>query len=96
MKHSLPKRRDPYKMLEAAVASGWQTIDTVPLKGDGTFLVLTLSGLIRLARNRKAFRNPRKADSYGPKRMTVNSVETGNYLGAIAWKWPDDETDGKT
>lgn len=89
MKHSLPKRRDPYKMLEDALTTGWQAIDTVPLKTEGEFLVLTLSGLIRLSRNRKAFRNPRSADGYGPKRMTVSSVETGNYLAAIAWKWPD-------
>lgn len=75
-------------MLEEALESGWQDIDTVPLSGEGEFLALTVSGLVRLARNRKAFRNPRKADGYGPKRMTVISVETGNYLGAIAWKWP--------
>lgn len=76
-------------MLEMAQADGWHTVDTIPLNGDGEFLVLTLSGLIRLSRNTKHFRNARRADGYGPKRTTVISVETGNYLGAIAWKWPD-------
>lgn len=32
----------------------------------------------------------RKADGYAPERMTVVSVETGNYLGAMTWKWPDE------
>ncbi len=76
-------------MLEDALDQGWHPIDTVPLRAEGAFMVLTLSGLTRLARNRKAFRNPRPADGYGPRRMTVSSVETGNYLAAIAWKWPD-------
>lgn len=89
MKHSTPKRRDPFEMLSQALQAGWQTLDTVPLKGEGEFLVLTVSGLVRLARNGKEFRNPRKADAYGPERMTVNSVKTGNYLGAIAWRWPE-------
>lgn len=87
MKHSIPKRRDTYEMLEQALTSGWQTVDTIPLKGEGEFMVLTLSGLTRLSRSRGFFRNIRKADSYGPKRISVNSVETGNYLAAIAWKW---------
>ncbi len=90
MQHSVPKRRDPYQMLEDALEKGWESVDTIPLKGEGAFLVLTMSGLIKLAKNRKDYRNPRKADGYGPKRTTVNSVKTGNYLGAIAWKWPDD------
>lgn len=89
LKHSLPKRRNPYQMVEEALASGWQSVDTLPLKGEGEFLVLTLSGLVRLARNRRAYRKFRKADGYGPKRITVNAVESGNYLGAIAWKWLD-------
>ncbi|MEL7258391.1 MAG: hypothetical protein AAFN80_11205 [Pseudomonadota bacterium] len=90
MKHSTPKRRDPFEMLDQALQSGWRTLDTVPLRGEGQFLVLTVSGLTRLARNPKDFRNPRKADGYAPERMTVVSVETGNYLGAMAWRWPDD------
>ena len=89
MKHSLPKRRNPHDMAEEALATGWHPVDTVPLKGEGAFLVLTLSGLVRLARNRRNYRKFRKADGYGPKRLTVNSVESGNYLGAIAWKWPE-------
>ena len=76
-------------MAQSAIASGWNSVSSIPLKGDGAFLVLTLSGLIRLARNRRDYRKIRKADGYGPERITVNSVETGNYLGAIAWKWPD-------
>lgn len=88
MKHSIPKPRDPYEMLEQALASGWQTIDTVPLKGEGAFVALTLFGLTRLSKSRRFSRNFRKADGYGPKRISVNAVETGNYLAAIAWKWP--------
>lgn len=89
MKHSVPKRRDPFKMLEEAIHNGWQAVDTIPLKGEGNFLVLTISGLTRLARNRKNFRNARRADGYGPMRTTVVGVESGNYLGAMAWKWPE-------
>lgn len=76
-------------MLEDALASGWQAVDTIPLNGDGEFMVLTLSGLVRRSKSRGFYRNIRKADSYGPMRITVNSVTTGNYLAAIAWKWPD-------
>ena len=75
-------------MLESALEGDWQPIDSVPLKGEGHFLVLTISGLERLARNRRFTRRFRDADGYGPRRATVCSVETGNYLGAIAWKWP--------
>ena len=89
LKHSLPKRRNPHLMAEEALASGWYSVDTIPLRGEGEFLVLTLSGLVRLAKNRRAYRKFRKADGYGPKRLTVNAVKTGNYLGAIAWKWPE-------
>mmetsp|Transcript_23292 Transcript_23292/g.40300 ORF Transcript_23292/g.40300 Transcript_23292/m.40300 type:complete len:92 (-) Transcript_23292:1689-1964(-) len=91
MQHSVPIRRNPYEMLEQALLAGWRTVDDIPLKGEGTFLVLTLSGLHRLAKNRRSYRRFRAADGYGPKRLTVNSVETGNYLGAVAWKWPDPE-----
>lgn len=87
--HSVPTRRDPYVMLEQALTAGWQTVDTIPLKGEGAFMVITLSGLHRLARNRRDYRRFREADGYGPKRITVNAVESGNYLGAIAWKWVD-------
>ncbi|MEM9584225.1 MAG: hypothetical protein AAGA08_14040 [Pseudomonadota bacterium] len=77
-------------MLQDALDAGWATVDTMPLKGEGVFLVLTVSGLTRLARNRNAVRKARRADGYGPARISVISVETGNYLGAMAWKWPDD------
>ncbi|CUX82360.1 MAG: hypothetical protein HLUCCA05_01815 [Roseibaca calidilacus] len=88
MKHSTPKRRDSFEMLEEALQSGWSSLETIPLKGEGEFLVLTVSGLVRLARNGKTYRKPRRADAYGPERTTVNSVKTGNYLGAMAWRWP--------
>lgn len=93
MKHETPKRRDPFEMLQEALQVGWNTLDTIPLKGDGEFLVLTVSGLVRLARNRKTERKPRKADAYGPERTIVNSVKTGNYLGAMAWRWPTETSD---
>ena len=76
-------------MLEDALASGWSSVDDIPLRGEGEFLVLTLSGLIRRAKNRRDYRKIRRADGYGPRRLTVNAVDTGNYLGAIAWKWPE-------
>ena len=89
MKHAVPSRRNPFEMQKDALATGWQSVETIPLRGEGEFLVLTFSGLVRLARNRRDVRRLRKSDSYGPNRVTVNSVETGNYLGAIAWKWPE-------
>lgn len=89
MKHSVPQRRDPFLMLEEALAAGWQPIDTMPVKGEGDFVVLTLSGLIRLARYRRAVRRIKPSDAYGPRRASVASVVSGNYLAAIAWKWPD-------
>ena len=91
MKHALPKRRDPFNMLDEALKAGWNTLETIPLKGEGDFMVLTVSGLVRLARNRKSIRKPRRADAYGPERTTVNSVTSGNYLGAIAWCWPSEQ-----
>ncbi len=86
MKHSVPKRRDPYAMLEKALEDGWQTVDTIPLKGEGQFLVMTLSGLIKLSHNRRHYRRFKDADGYGPMRISVNAVVSGNYLAAIAWK----------
>ena len=88
MKSSDSEHRQPFKMLEEALAEGWLPIDSIPLAGEGEFLALTLSGLVRLVKNRKTDRKPRRADGYGPKRTSVNSVETGNYLAAIAWRWP--------
>ena len=72
-------------MLDEALQAGWNRLSTIPLKGEGEFLVLTVFGLVRLARNSRTERKPRKADAYGPERM-VNSVKTGNYLGAMAWR----------
>lgn len=86
MKHSTLEKRNPYAMLSSALLEGWETIDSIPVAGDGEFVVLTISGLIRTARNRNAVRKHRRADSYGPKRTTVVAVDSGNYLGAIAWK----------
>ncbi len=89
MRHSVPQKRDAYQMLSDALAEGWQTIDTLPLRGEGVFLVLTISGLIRHAHSRNAVRTSRRADAYGPKRSSVVAEDSGNYLAAIAWKWPD-------
>lgn len=89
MKHAAPRKRDPNEMLADALQEGWQTVDTLPVKGDGAFMVLTLSGLIRLAHNRNHTRKSRRADAYGPKRSTVVANDSGNYLAAVAWKWPD-------
>lgn len=86
MKHSLPTRRNPFDMLETALQNGWQSVATLPVRGEGEFLVLTLSGLIRRARNRNTVRKFRRADGYGPARANVIGCETGNYLAAIAWK----------
>ncbi len=89
MKHTVIRKRDPNLMLQEALDEGWETIDTMPLRGEGVFLVLTVSGLVRLAHNRNMQRTARRADSYGPKRSSVIAEESGNYLAAIAWKWPD-------
>jgi len=89
MHHSVPKKRDPFAMLDAALEAGWQPVDTIPLKGEGPFMVLTLSGMERLARNRREVRRVRPADGHGPARTTVGAVVSGNYLAAIAWRWPD-------
>lgn len=89
MRHYVPKRRDPFEMHHDAIADGWQAVDTIPLKGEGEFMVLTLSGMIRLARNRRETRNIKPADGYGPMRTTVGAVVSGNYLAAIAWRWPN-------
>lgn len=86
MKHSLPTKRDPFEMLATALQDGWHSVETLPVRGDGDFLVMTLSGLIRTARNRNLERRFRKADGYGPARANVISCKTGNYLAAIAWK----------
>ncbi|OAN82457.1 hypothetical protein A8B78_08375 [Jannaschia sp. EhC01] len=90
MKHETPVKRDPNAMLSDALDEGWQTVDTLPVRGDGVFLALTLSGLTRRAHNRNAERKARRADAYGPKRSTVVAVDSGNYLSAIAWTWPKD------
>lgn len=90
MKHDPLRKRDPHAMLSEALSSGWETVDTLPLRGDGVFLVLTLSGLIRRAYNRNTVHKARRADAYGPKRSTVVAVDSGNYLAAIAWKAADD------
>ncbi len=90
MKHAVPRRRNTYDMYSDALETGWHPIDSLPRHGEGAFLVLTLSGLVRMARNKKGFRRARTADSYGPARISVIAVDSGNYLSAIAWKWPDD------
>lgn len=81
---------DPFALLELAQARGWHSVDTVPLRGDGVFMALTLKGLERRVRNRSTTRTLRRADAWGPQRCSVIAVESGNYLAAIAWK-PVDE-----
>ncbi|WP_298290564.1 hypothetical protein [uncultured Litoreibacter sp.] len=83
-------RVDPFALLEDALKNGWQTVETIPLAGEGMFLALTITGIVRLVRNRNSDRRVRRADAYGPARISVISVDRGNYLGAIAWKWNDD------
>ncbi len=77
---------DPFALVELAFEQGWQPIHNIPLAGEGEFIVLTLTGLIRPAKNRKTERTFRRSDKYGPARTSVVSVETGIYLAAIAWK----------
>ncbi len=88
MKHATPERRNPNLMLSEALDDGWQTVETLPVSGEGTFMALTISGLVRLVRNRNKTQKSRRADQYGPRRSTVAAVDSGNYLAAIAWKWP--------
>ena len=90
MKHETLRKRDPNAMLSEALRNGWETVDTIPVRGDGVFLALTLSGLIRRAHNRNTVRKARRADAYGPKRSTVVATDSGNYLAAIAWKLLED------
>lgn len=80
---------DPYSLYEWAIEQGWHPIHSMPLAGEGEFIVLTLKGLIRTAKNRKATRKFKRSDEYGPARTTVVSSKTGNYLAAIAWKNSD-------
>lgn len=90
LKDSLSKPREsPFKVLEQALQNGWQTVDTIPLAGDGSFMVITLTGKERRAKNRSSKPTLRRADGWGPKRTTVVAIPSGNYLGAIAWRWPD-------
>lgn len=73
-------------MLDDALEAGWLRIGSVPCAGQGDFMVLTMSGLIRRARNHREKPRFRDADGYGPRRAAVVAVESGNYLTAIAWK----------
>lgn len=73
-------------MLDDAINAGWRSIRSIPRAGEGEFLVLTISGLVRRARNHRELPRFRAADGYGPRRTSVVAVESGNYLTAIAWK----------
>ena len=95
MKHSIPERRDPLKILQRALSDGWSTMESVPGPDDGHFLVITMSGLIRLAKNHRQVLRLKGPDGYGPARIVVRGVATKNYLSAIAWKWPDIEKEAK-
>ncbi len=90
----ITRRIDPFALLEEALNDGWQTVDTIPLAGEGMFLALTITGIQRVVRNRNSERRVRRADAYGPARASVIGVDSGNYLGAIAWKWRDDPEEG--
>ena len=83
--HFIPSS-DPFALVETAFEQGWHSIHDIPLVGEGEFWVLTLKGLVRTAKNRKANRRFKRSDKYGPARTTVVSVLSGNYLAAIAWK----------
>lgn len=82
-------RVDPFALLEQSLMNGWQAVETIPLAGEGVFLALTITGIVREVRSRNTERRIRRADSYGPARASVIGVDTGNYLAAIAWKWPE-------
>ena len=86
MKYDLPERRDPYRMRERALSEGWQSVENIPGPVDGEFLVMTMSGLVRRARQIRNLPRIRLADGYGPQRVSVVGVASGNYLAAIAWK----------
>lgn len=85
----MPARRNPYDMLENAIKVGWHAVDNIQPAGEGEFLVLKMSGFIRRARSIKTSHRTRFADSCSPARMTIVSVESGNYLAAIAWRWAE-------
>ena len=94
VKDTISKRRvDPFELLAEALENGWQTIDTIPRAGEGEFLVITLTGLRARARTRSATPRIRRADGWGPRRTTVVACGSGNYLGAIAWRWPAGSSD---
>mgnify|MGYP001803040665 CR=1 FL=1 len=77
---------NPFAIVELAFEKGWQPIHNMPLAGEGEFIALTLKGRVRRVKNRKTERRFRRSDIYGPARTTVVSIETGNYLAAIAWR----------
>jgi len=77
---------DSFHLFELAIDDGWRTIRTVPLAGQGQFLGLTIRGLIRVVKTRSNVLRVRPRDGYGPERVTVKAVASGNYLAAIAWK----------
>ncbi len=81
--------RSAYELLDTAVARGWNRIETIPLFGQGSFMVLTLFGLIRRAQNMQTELRIHSADDHGPNRTSVVSLESGNALVAIAWKRVD-------
>lgn len=77
---------DGFQLRDLALLHGWSTVRTIPLAGEGPFLALTLRGLIREVRSRSSVRRIKPADGYGPERVTVRAIKSGNYLAAIAWK----------
>jgi hypothetical protein len=79
----------PDAMTDAEAAErfgkGWRSVDTMPSGID--VMVLTVRGLIRLAR-RRPVRLPRRADDWGPRRIACMSrhADHGGDLAAVAWR----------
>lgn len=94
MKHNIPERRDPFNILQRALSNGWSTMESVSGPDDGHFLVVTMSGLIRLAKNHRYVMRLKGQNGYGPAGVVVRGVATKSYHSAIAWKWPEIEEEG--
>ena len=77
---------DAFQLYQAAVDDGWRSVKSIPLAGQGPFEALTIRGLIRKVKTRSPVLRIRRADGYGPERVTVKAVASGNYLAAIAWR----------
>ncbi|MEL6639953.1 MAG: hypothetical protein AAGL17_08030 [Cyanobacteria bacterium J06576_12] len=77
---------DAFQLYEVAIDAGWRSVRSIPLAGQGPFEALTIRGLIRIVKTRSPVLRIRRADGYGPERVTVKAITSGNYLAAIAWR----------